>query len=165
LWQQALLLLVAQHAPALRSRWSPPRPGDPHARWAGSDPMPELQANTAVLLDGLQAGRSAQEVQGFILSRLQTSGPEYLLLPCVQPWGKHILHCAMAHRAPELLAWSLRPLSGQRQGFWGPTGGWLQRCVFEAATQYGLTPITCRCLAKRPHGSQPCGRNQQQRRR
>lgn len=157
LWQQALLLLVAQHAPALRSRCMPPRPGHPYERWAGGDPMPELHTNTLALLDGLQAGRSAQEVQDFISSRLLGSGQHRLLLDCDAAWGKHILHCALAHGAPELLAWSLQPWSWQYRVMWGANGGFVQRVVYESAIFSGLTPITCRGWAMPPHDSQPRG--------
>jgi hypothetical protein len=116
LWQQALLQVVAQHAAVLRSRCTAPMPAQPWERWAGL-PAP-LTAHASLLLHGLRAGRSVQEVQAFISSRLLQPMPSDGFQPCSKAvWGPQIMRHALLHGLPELLAWALQP--ERRSTLWG----------------------------------------------
>jgi hypothetical protein len=119
LWQQALLQVVVQQAAVLRNSSSTPPPGQPFPRWAGL-PEPQLAMQCGVLpavLHGLQAGRSAQVVQGFTINRLFQHMPQQG--PSTADYHEWTPHTGflLLHRAPQLTGLLLR--SGMRCRFVG----------------------------------------------
>lgn len=129
LWLQCLL----QHT-IHTSRWpmrraQMPAPGEPFPR-CGIMVSPDIHHGLD-LINGLQAGRPAQEMQDFVSIRVlqpavRTAAPAVLAAPYTA-WGPCLLCPAIQHRAPSLLAWSLQP--EQQQQIWGdvpdrPTMQW-----------------------------------------
>ena len=136
LWLQCLL----QHtANAIEPPTNPPT-----ARFDGRFLLGILEGSG--LCHGLQAGRSAQEVQDFI-STVLLQHPPHIPAPAAMPyagWGPCILRNALLHRAPSLLAWSLQP--EQQQQLWGREPDAVAQAVAGLLTEEGCSPISCRFL-------------------